>query len=27
LQVHNSLLNVILHDDPAIRMGTPDDGG
>ena len=26
LQVHNSLLNVILHDDPAIRMGTPDDG-
>jgi CRP/FNR family cyclic AMP-dependent transcriptional regulator len=27
LQVHNSLLNVILHDDPAIRMGTQDDGG
>jgi len=27
LQVHNSLLNVILHDDPPIRMGTPDDGG
>ena len=27
LQVQNSLLNVILHDDPAIRMGTPDDGG
>jgi len=27
LQVHNSLLNVILHDDPAIRMGTPDEGG
>jgi CRP/FNR family transcriptional regulator, cyclic AMP receptor protein len=27
LQVHNSLLNIILHDDPAIRMGTPDNGG
>ena len=27
LQVHNSLLNVILHDDPAIRMGAPENGG
>jgi len=27
LQVHNSLLNVILHDDPAIRTGAPENGG
>jgi CRP/FNR family transcriptional regulator, cyclic AMP receptor protein len=24
LRVHNSLLNVILHDDPAIRTGNAD---
>jgi len=27
LQVHNSLLNVILHDDPAIRTGASENGG
>jgi CRP/FNR family cyclic AMP-dependent transcriptional regulator len=26
LQVHNSLLNVILHNDPAIRTGAPENG-
>ena len=24
LQVHNSLLNVILHDDPAIHMDSAE---
>ena len=27
LQVHNSLLNIILHDDPAIRTGASENGG
>ena len=25
LEVHNSLLNVILHDAPQIRRGTPEN--